>query len=123
MRTVVDDDAVGHPKSAHEALDEFDYRAYRDCADGFHLSPLGEFVHGDVEVGVAPWRLRERAQNVQPLNCEWPGEGYGLQTPRRLMDLFSVKLAGLASLHQLNDVAECCGPVEPAAECLADEGS
>ena len=37
------------------------------------------------------------------------------------MDLLSVKLAGLASLHKLNDVVERRGPVESTTEYLPDE--
>ena len=61
MRTVVGDDAVRHPKSAHETLDELDRRTSWDGANGFHFRPLGELVDGDVEIAVASWRPRERS--------------------------------------------------------------
>ena len=38
------------------------------------------------------------------------------------MDLLSVKLAGLASLHKLNGVVERRGLIESTAERLANEG-
>ena len=78
LRTVVGDDAVRDPKSAHEALDELDRRASRDGADGFHLRPLGELVDVDVEVAVAPRRSRERAQDIQRPNHKRPRERDGL---------------------------------------------
>ena len=34
LRAIVNDDTVGDPKVAHEALDEFDRRASWDGADG-----------------------------------------------------------------------------------------
>src|SRR3954471_19177598 len=71
LRTVVCDDAVRHPEPAHDAPDEPDRGTHGDGADSLHFCP-GEFVNGDVEVAVAPWRPRERSQNVQPPNCEWP---------------------------------------------------
>src|SRR3954462_1755807 len=61
LRTVVCDDAVRHPESAHDAPDELDCGTRGDGEDGLYFSPLGELVHGDVEVAVAPWRLRKRA--------------------------------------------------------------
>src|SRR4051812_25767570 len=99
LRTVVCDDAVRHPEPAHDAPDEPNRGTRGDGADSLHFCPLGEFANGDIEVAVAPWRPRERAQNVQPLNCEWPRKGYSLQASRRLMDLFGVKLAGFTSLY------------------------
>ena len=123
LRTVVGDDTVRDPKPAHEALDELDCETGWDGADGFHLRPLGELVNGDVEVAVAPRRSREWAQDVQPPNREWPREWDGLEALSRLMDLLGVGLAGFAGLHQLGRVVERRGPVESAAECLADEGS
>ena len=97
-------------------------QACRDCADSFHLGPLGELVHGDVEVAIAPWRPRKRAQDIQPPDCEWPFEGYSLQTSSWLMDLLGMELAGLASLYQFDNIIERSGPIESTAERLANEG-
>src|SRR3954462_1691042 len=54
LRTVVCDDAVRHPEPAHDAPDELDRETRGDGADGLYFSPLGELVHGEVEVVVAP---------------------------------------------------------------------
>ena len=54
LRTVVCDDAVRHPEPAHDAPDELDRGTRGDGADGLYFIPLGELVHGDVEVAVAP---------------------------------------------------------------------
>ena len=70
LRSIVSDDTVGDPKAAHEALDELEGRASWDGADDIHLRALGELIDGDVEVAIAPWRPRKRAQNVQPLDRE-----------------------------------------------------
>ena len=122
MRAVICDDAVGNPKAAHETLDELDCEASWDGANCFHFRPLGELVDGDVEVAVAPRRSKEWAQNVQPPDCEWPCERDGLEALSRLMDLLGMELAGFTGLHQLGRVIEHRGPVESAAEYLADEG-
>ena len=42
---------------------------------------------------------------------------------RRLVDLLGMKLARLASPHELHGVVERRGPVEAAAEGLAHEGA
>ena len=91
-------------------------------ADGFYLCPPSELIDGDVEVAVAPRHSRERAQDIQSPDREWPRERDGLEALSRLMDLLGVELAGLAGLHQLSRVVECRRPVESAAECLTDEG-
>ena len=122
MRTIVGDDAIRHPKPAHEALDELDYRTSWDGADSFHFHPLGELVNGDVEVAIAPWRPGKRAQNVQPPKCEWPREWNGLQALSWLMNLLGMELTGFTSLHQLDCIIEHCWPIEPAAKRLADQG-
>ena len=122
LRAVVGDDAVGDPETAHEALDELDRGTGWDGADDFHFRPLGELVDGDVEVAVAPRRSRERAQDVQPLDREWPRERNGLEALSRLMNLLGVELEGFTGLHQLSCVVERSGPVEPTTEYLADEG-
>src|SRR4051812_40729437 len=47
LRTVVCDDAVRHPKPAHDAPDEPDRETRRDGVDSLHFCPLGEFVNDD----------------------------------------------------------------------------
>ena len=47
LRTVVGNDAIRDPKSAHEALDELDRRAGRDDMHWLYFHPLGELVDGD----------------------------------------------------------------------------
>ena len=44
LRAVICDDAIRHPESAHEALDELDRGASWDGAGSFNLRPLSEFV-------------------------------------------------------------------------------
>src|SRR5664279_3875370 len=88
-----------------------------------HLRPLGKLVDGDVEVAVAPERARERSQNVQPPDREWPREGDGLQFLRWLMNLLGVELVGLAGPDKLGGILKRSGPVETAAESFAGEGA
>ena len=123
LRAVIDDDAVGDPKIAHEALDELDHRASWNGADGFNLRPLSELVDGDVDVSIAPRHPRKQAQNIQSPYYERPREWNGLEALSWLMDLLGMELAGLIGLHQLSHVVEHRRPVESTSECLADEGS
>ena len=52
-------------------------------------------------------QIHQPAQGLQTIPLSWP----------------FVELAGLTGPHQLGRVVECCRPVEPTAERLADEGS
>src|SRR5664279_4343866 len=88
-----------------------------------HLRPLGKLVDGDVEVAVDPERARERSQDVQPPDREWPREGDGLQFLRGLMNFLGVELAGLARPDELGGVLKRSGPVEAVAESFAGEGA
>jgi hypothetical protein len=44
---------------AYQPMDEPDCRPGQDSAHRLHLRPLDKLVDGDVEVAVAPLRLRE----------------------------------------------------------------
>ena len=96
LLAVVSDDAVGYAEAADQAPDEFHRGPCWYGAHWFNLGPLSELVDGHEEETVAPLRLREGAQNVQPPDRERPGERDGLESQRRLMDLLGVVLAGVA---------------------------
>ena len=48
LASIVDDDPVGHTKTASDSFDEFDSRARRNGSNGLHLWPFRKFVDGNV---------------------------------------------------------------------------
>ena len=121
MRAIVGDDAVGHTETADQTLDELHRRPCRDVPDCFHFCPLSEFVDGDIEVAIAPDSPWKRSQDVEPPDSKGPRERNGLKSLGRLVYLFGVELAYLASLDELGGALEAGGPVEVIAEILAYE--
>jgi hypothetical protein len=86
------------------------------------LDPLGEFVHDDQQVGVAPGRISQRPDDVQTPYGERPYDEYGLQGMSREIDFAGVKLAPFTGVHDLVGVSNRGGPKETLAECIAHEG-
>jgi hypothetical protein len=74
-------------------------------------------------VGVAPGRLSQGPDNVQPPHGKRPCHGDRLEGVRWEIGLAGVKLAPLAGAHNLVGVGDRGGPVEALAECIADEGA
>ena len=72
LRAVVCDDAVWHSKTADDAPDELDSCSGWDGAYCFLFCPFGELVNSDKEEAVAPLRLWEGSQYVQPPDRERP---------------------------------------------------
>ena len=81
LRAIVCDDAVWHSETADDTPDELDscscdlsvmMRFVCDGAYGFYFCPFGELVDSDKEETVAPQRLWERSQYVQPPDRERP---------------------------------------------------
>ena len=66
LRAIIGDDTVRHTEAADQAPDELHRGSGWYGAHWFDLGPLGELVDGHEEEAVAPLRLREGAQNVQP---------------------------------------------------------
>ena len=50
-----------------------------DCGDRPSFDPFCELVYGDKQVGVAPRRLFERPNQVEPLDHEGPCDGDHLE--------------------------------------------
>ena len=50
-----------------------------DRGDQSGFYPLGELVYGDKQVGVAPGRLFERPNQIEPLDHEGPCDGDHLE--------------------------------------------
>jgi hypothetical protein len=96
---------------------------FLEVRDWACLDPLGEFVYGNQQVGIAPGRLSQGPDDVQPPHGEWPRDWYGLQGVSREIGLASVKLAPFAGVHDLVGISDRSGPIKALAEHIADEGA
>src|SRR6185503_10607231 len=94
-----------------------------NLADGLSLDPLGEFVDCHQEVGVAPGRLLQWANEVQSPHCKWPRDGDGLQSVGREVHLLSVELATLEGPHDVGSVGDRGGPVKALLKRVTHEGA
>jgi hypothetical protein len=94
-----------------------------EIRDRAHLDPLGELVNGDQQVGVAPGRLSQGPDNVQPSHGTGTRDGDRLEGVRWEVGLAGVELAPLAGAHNLVGVGDRGGPVEALAERIAHEGA
>jgi hypothetical protein len=88
-----------------------------------HINPFIKLVYGDQQMSVAPKRLSQGPDDVQPPYGERPCDGDRLEGVRWEIGLAGVELAPLAVAHNLVSVGDCGGPVEALAECVAHEGA
>ena len=89
-----------------------------DHGDRPSLYPLRKFVYGDKQVGVAPERLFERPNQIEPLDHEGPRDGDHLECLGREVSLPSIVLAPFVGAYDLLDVSYYSGPVEALSECI-----
>jgi hypothetical protein len=73
--------------------------------------------------GVAPGRLSQGPDDVQPPHSEGPCDGYVLKGVSREIGLTWVELASLAGAHDLVGVGNRGGPIEALAKRVAHEGA
>jgi hypothetical protein len=123
LGAVVGDDGVRHSKPVDDVPKEGHSLLCPEVRDWACLDPLCEFVHGDQQVGVAPGRLLQGLDYVQPPHGKRPRDGYGLQGMSREIGLAGVKLAPFAGADDLVGVSDRGGPIEALAECIAHEGA
>jgi hypothetical protein len=90
LGAIVGDDGVRHSKPVDDVRKEGYSLLCPEVHDWACLDPLGEFVHGDQQVGVALDRLSQWPDNVQPPHGERPCDGYGLQGVSREIGLAGV---------------------------------
>ena len=69
-------------------------------------------------MGVAPGRLLERPNQIEPLDREGPCDGDHLECLGGEVGLLSVVLAPFVGAYDLLGVGYCSGPVEPLSECI-----
>jgi len=79
LSAVVGDDDIGDPKPVDDVGEEKDGLLGVDVHDGSSLDPLGEFVNGHQQMGVASCRLLERPYEVETPHREWPHDGDRLE--------------------------------------------
>ena len=91
--------------------------------DGSSLDPLGELVDCYQQVGEAPGRLLQQADEVQPPHGKRPRDGDGLQSVGREVRLSSVELATLTGPHDVGGVGDRGGPVKALSKRVTHEGS
>jgi hypothetical protein len=74
-------------------------------------------------VGVAPGRLSQGPNNVQPPHGKRPCDRDRLEGVSGEIGLAGVELAPFARVHNLAGVSDRGGSVEALAECVAHEGA
>jgi hypothetical protein len=74
-------------------------------------------------VGVAPGRLWQGPDNVQPPHSERPCDGDRLEGVSWEVSFAGVKLAPFAGAHDLAGISDHGGPIEALAERVAHEGA
>jgi hypothetical protein len=120
---VVSDDGVGHPEPVDDVREEHYDLLCPEIRDWVHLDPLGELVNGDQQVGVAPERLSQGPDNVQPPHGKRPRDGDHLEGVRWEVGFAGIELAPFTGAHDLTSVDNCGRPVEALAKRVAHEGA
>ena len=122
LGAVVGDDRIWDPEPEDNVSKEHNSLLGSNLADGSSLDPLGEFVDCHQQVGVAPGRLLQRANEVQSPYCKWPRDGDGLQSVSQEVCLPGIELEALAGLHDIGGVGDRGGPVKALSKRVAHEG-
>ena len=123
LGAVVGDDRVRDPEPEDNVSKEQNSLLGSNLADGSSLNPLGEFVDCHQQVGEAPGRLLQRADEVQSPHSERPRDGDGLQSMGREVRLSCVELATLAGPHDVGGVGDHGGPVKALPKRITHEGA
>jgi hypothetical protein len=123
LRPVVGGDRIRHPEPVDGVCEERHGLLRPEIRDWAHLDPLGELVDGNQHVGVAPGRLSQVPDNVQPPHGKRPCDGDRLEGMSREVGLAGVKLAPFAGAHDLAGISNRGRPIEALAECVAHEGA
>jgi hypothetical protein len=118
---IVGDDGVRQSKPVDDVCENGHGLLCPKICDWACLDPLGEFVHGNQQVGVACFS--QGPDDVQPPHGERPCDGYDLQGVSREIGLAGIKLAPLAGAHDLVGINDYGGPIEALAERVAHEGA
>ena len=79
LRAIVRDNRVWDSKAMDDVEEEQHGLLGFDRGDQPSLYPLGKFVYGDKQVGVAPRRFFERSNQIEPPDHKWPHDGDRLE--------------------------------------------
>ena len=79
LRAIVRDDGVQDSKAMNDVREEQHGLLGFDHRDRPSFYPLGKFVYGDKQVGVALWCFFERSNKIEPLDHERLGDGDHLE--------------------------------------------
>jgi hypothetical protein len=127
LGAIVGDDGVQHSKLVDDVCEKRHGLLCYEICDWACLNPFGELVHDNQQVGVAPGRLSQGPDDVQPPHGERPCDGYGLQGMSWEVGFACVKLAPLAGAHDLVGISDRSGPIEASGTrcprgCAAPRG-
>ena len=75
LRAIVRDNGGWDSKAMDDVKEEQHGLLGFDRGDRPSFYPLGKFVYGDKQVGVATGALFERSDQIEPLDREWPRDG------------------------------------------------
>jgi hypothetical protein len=115
------DDRIRHSKPVDDVGEEGHGLLCPEVCDWACLDPLGEFIHGDQQVGVALGRLSQGPNDVQPPHGKRPCDGNCLQDVSREISLAGIELAPLASVYDLVGISDHSGPIKALVECISHE--
>jgi hypothetical protein len=112
-----------HPEPVDDVNEERHDLLYPKVCDWTCLDPFRELIYGDQQVSVAPGRLSQGPDNVQPSHGERPCDENRLKGVSREVSLAGVELAPLAGTYDLIGVVDHGGPVKALAERVSHEGT
>ena len=79
LRAIICDDGVQYSKAMDDVEEEQHSLLGLDHGDQSSFDPFCELVYGDKQVGVAPGRLFERSNQIEPPDHEGPHDGDRLE--------------------------------------------
>jgi len=115
---IVRDDGVWYSKMMDDVEEEQHSLLGFDHGDRSSFDPFCEFVYGDKQVGVAPERLFERSNQIEPPDREGPHDGDHLECLGREVSLPSVVPTPFIGAYDLLSVGYYSGLVEALSECV-----
>ena len=123
LHTVVRDDGVRYSKAMDDVEKEQHSLLGFDCGYWPSFNPFCELVYGDKHMAIAPGRLLERPNQIEPPDRKGPHDGDHLECLGRKVSLSSVVLAPFTGAYNLLSVSYYSGLVEALSECIPNQGS
>ena len=123
LRAIVCDDGVRYSEAMDDVEEEQHSLLELDRGDRPSFDPFCELVYGDKQVGVAPGRLFERPNQIEPLDHEGPRDGDHLECLGQEVSLPIIVLAPFVGAYDSLGIGYCSGLVEALLECVPNQGS